>query len=197
MRQRLHCHTERLAIPPLSRGGHGQRCWTGRRWHAPPACQRSGFTNLSALDSLIVSTRFQHLPDPLYYHPHSAPSCGAIGYVPQATGRLRRNLAYFKVNYLVCMVVTTLLVMIMNPWSLLVLGGLAASWAYVFVIRTVPIMWGERALTYAPNQPHWHFYNAEAVFRMSLLTILGCFRDREKVMGMGGASVVVIFFLTR
>mmetsp|Transcript_1784 Transcript_1784/g.5190 ORF Transcript_1784/g.5190 Transcript_1784/m.5190 type:complete len:215 (+) Transcript_1784:128-772(+) len=85
----------------------------------------------------------------------------------EATGRVRRNLAYFRVNYLVCMVLTTAVVMVMNPSSLIVLASLAAAWLYVFVFRTAPIMWGDRVLS-----------------------------DREKLLAMGGASAIVVFFLT-
>ena len=74
-------------------------------------------------------------------------SVGWPSNLSDATGRIRRNLTYFKINYLVFMVLTTLVVMLMNPSSLFVLGGLGAAWSYVFVIRTTPITYNDRALT--------------------------------------------------
>eukprot|EP00951_Prasinocladus_malaysianus_P006027 scaffold42586_cov48-Prasinocladus_malaysianus.AAC.1 len=85
----------------------------------------------------------------------------------EATGRLRTNFAYFRNNYIVLMAITTMLVILMNPSSLIVIASLAASWIYMFAIRTSPVMIGERALS-----------------------------EREKFLGMCAISFVVVFFLT-
>ncbi|KAL4419501.1 hypothetical protein ABPG77_002287 [Micractinium sp. CCAP 211/92] len=85
----------------------------------------------------------------------------------EATGRLRKNVAYFKVNYGIVAVGTTALVMFMNPWSLIVLAVLALVWGYSYIVRTTPFVVGGRELS-----------------------------DREKFLALSGFSLVVIFFLT-
>ena len=62
----------------------------------------------------------------------------------QATGRLKKNAAYFRVNYLTFMLVVTVTCMLLNPTSLLVLGLLAMLWAYFFGVRTSPVVIGGR-----------------------------------------------------
>ena len=64
----------------------------------------------------------------------------------QATGRMRKNVAYFKVNYGIVAVSTTALVMFMNPWSLIVLAVLALLWGYAYVVRTTPLVINGREL---------------------------------------------------
>ena len=62
----------------------------------------------------------------------------------QATGRLRKNANYFKVNYLVVIVTITAITMAMNPTSLIVLGVLALAWLWLFVIKQAPLVIGGR-----------------------------------------------------
>lgn len=64
----------------------------------------------------------------------------------QAMSRLRTNVGYFRINYAVILLLSTLAVMLMNPSSLIVLGGLAAAWTYVYAVRTTPLTIGERTL---------------------------------------------------
>ncbi|GIL66956.1 hypothetical protein Vafri_20460 [Volvox africanus] len=85
----------------------------------------------------------------------------------EATSRLRKNAAYFKVNYLIIMMLTTAVTFIMHPGSLLILGFVAASWVYLFMIRTAPLQIGGRTIS-----------------------------DREKLIGMSALSFITIFFLT-
>jgi hypothetical protein len=80
---------------------------------------------------------------------------------------MRKNVAYFKVNYGIVGVGTTALVMFLNPWSLIVLAFLALVWGYAYVIRTGPLVLGGRELS-----------------------------DREKFLALSGGSLVVIFLLT-
>ncbi|EFJ48459.1 hypothetical protein VOLCADRAFT_109754 [Volvox carteri f. nagariensis] len=89
------------------------------------------------------------------------------GSVAEATSRLRKNAAYFKVNYLIVMVLTTAATFIMHPGSLLVLGFIAAAWVYLFMIRTAPLQLGGRTIS-----------------------------DREKLIGMSALTFITIFFLT-
>lgn len=85
----------------------------------------------------------------------------------EATGRLRKNANYFKVNYLVVIVTITAATMALYPTSLIVLGLLALAWLYLFVVRSSPLVIGGRT-----------------------------FNDNEKFIGMAVISGVIIFFLT-
>ena len=64
-------------------------------------------------------------------------------------GRLRKNVSYFRTNYAMLTISITALVMLMNPWSLIVLAVLAAAWFYMYIIKTTPLVlggpsWGAR-----------------------------------------------------
>jgi hypothetical protein len=58
----------------------------------------------------------------------------------EAAGRLRKNAGYFKINYLIVILMTVAVTFLTHPSSLLVLGFLAASWVYVFAIRQGPLV---------------------------------------------------------
>jgi hypothetical protein len=81
--------------------------------------------------------------------------------------RLRKNLTYFKTNYAIATTGTTALVMLLNPWSLIILAILAAVWFYFYIIKTSPLVLGGRE-----------------------------FSDREKFLLLSGTSLFTIFFLT-
>lgn len=66
----------------------------------------------------------------------------------QATGRLRKNAHYFKVNYVMVVFTVTLITLAFNPTSFIVLGLLAAAWIYLFVVRQSPIVIGGRTFRY-------------------------------------------------
>lgn len=85
----------------------------------------------------------------------------------EATGRLKKNAAYFRVNYLAFMLVVTVTCMVLNPTSLIVLGCLALLWTYVFGLRTSPVVIGGRT-----------------------------FSEREKFLGLTVTSAIMIFFVT-
>jgi Flp pilus assembly protein TadB len=85
----------------------------------------------------------------------------------EATGRLKKNGAYFRVNYLAFMLVVTVTCMVLNPTSLVVLGCLALLWAYFFGIRKDPLVIGGRS-----------------------------FSEREKFLGLTVTSAIMIFFVT-
>ncbi|KAL3130954.1 hypothetical protein ABBQ38_000277 [Trebouxia sp. C0009 RCD-2024] len=84
-----------------------------------------------------------------------------------ATGRLRKNALYFKVNYLVVILTITAVTMALYPTSLIVLGCLALAWLYLFVVRQSPLVIGGRT-----------------------------FNNNEKFIGMAVISGIIIFFLT-
>ncbi|WIA34058.1 hypothetical protein OEZ86_012436 [Tetradesmus obliquus] len=85
----------------------------------------------------------------------------------EAAGRLRKNAGYFKINYLIVIMMTVAVTFLTHPSSLLVLGFLAASWVYVFAIRQGPLVISGKELS-----------------------------EREKLLGMSGISFLVVFVLT-
>lgn len=85
----------------------------------------------------------------------------------EAAGRLRKNAAYFKVNYLIVVLITLAGTFLLHPSSLFVLALLLGGWMYVFMIRTSPLTIGGRTLS-----------------------------EREKLLGMSALSFITIFFLT-
>lgn len=52
-----------------------------------------------------------------------------------AYSRIRKNLSYFKVNYITLLGVVLALSLISNPFSLLVLLGLLAAWVFLYLFR--------------------------------------------------------------
>lgn len=64
----------------------------------------------------------------------------------EAASRLRKNAAYFRINYLVVILLTVAATFLTHPSSLVVLGGLAASWVYVFALRSSPLVISGREL---------------------------------------------------
>lgn len=85
----------------------------------------------------------------------------------EATSRIRKNLTYFRVNYMIVVLLTLALCIAFNPQSLAVLCVLTAVWGYVFVVRTAPIVIAGRTIS-----------------------------EREKLLGMTGMSFITLFFLT-
>ncbi|PKA50686.1 PRA1 family protein B4 [Apostasia shenzhenica] len=53
----------------------------------------------------------------------------------EATSRLRKNFAYFRVNYISVIAAVLAVSLITNPVSLLVLLGLLASWCFLYLLR--------------------------------------------------------------
>ncbi|CAN1812158.1 PRA1 family protein B4 [Linum perenne] len=53
----------------------------------------------------------------------------------EAVARIRKNLSYFKVNYISLLVVVLALSLLSNPFSLLVLLSLLASWIFLYLFR--------------------------------------------------------------
>ena len=85
----------------------------------------------------------------------------------QATGRIQKNLNYFKINYFLFSAAVLALFIVTNPSSLIVLAAIAASWTYVYLVRQEPLKIGERPVS-----------------------------DREKLLGMSGASILAVFFMS-
>lgn len=67
----------------------------------------------------------------------------------QATGRLRKNAAYFRVNYLMFVGLVTAVCFCLHPASLIVVAFLSMAWVYLFVVRQAPIVIGGRTFRQA------------------------------------------------
>lgn len=86
----------------------------------------------------------------------------------EVLSRMKNNVSYFKTNYAILAVGTTAMVMLMNPWSLMVMAFLGLGWFYVYVLKsTASVVIGGRE-----------------------------FSERETFLAMSGGSLFVIFFLT-
>lgn len=85
----------------------------------------------------------------------------------ELTTRLRKNASYFRTNYALTAAGTTALVMLLNPWSIIVLAILGAVWFYLYIIKTTPLVLGGRE-----------------------------FSDKEKFALLAGGSLFTVFFLT-
>ncbi|KAH1093203.1 hypothetical protein AAZX31_14G053300 [Glycine max] len=53
----------------------------------------------------------------------------------EAYSRIRKNFAYFRVNYLTLIVLALAVSLITHPFSLFVLFGLLASWSFLYLFR--------------------------------------------------------------
>ncbi|KAK3260929.1 hypothetical protein CYMTET_30139 [Cymbomonas tetramitiformis] len=85
----------------------------------------------------------------------------------EATGRVRKNINYFKVNYILFLCGTLILFLVTHPISMFLLLGLGASWVYLFVVRSETLVISGRTIS-----------------------------DREQLWGMSAATVLLIFFLS-
>lgn len=85
----------------------------------------------------------------------------------EAANRIRKNASYFRVNYLLVILATTIVSFVMHPTSLLVLAVLLGMWIYVLFIRQQPVIVAGRELS-----------------------------QKESLIAMGVISFVTIFFLT-
>lgn len=70
--------------------------------------------------------------------------------VTQALSRFKKNSAYFRINYFIFILLTTVVCMVMNPSSLVVIGLLGALWFYLFIVRQAAITVGGRAFRCSP-----------------------------------------------
>ncbi|KAF3971729.1 hypothetical protein ACB098_06G136500 [Castanea mollissima] len=87
----------------------------------------------------------------------------------EAYSRIRKNLAYFRVNYLTFISLVLAFSLLSHPISLLVLLSLLAAWTFLYLFRP-------------SDQP---------------LVILGrTFSDRETLIGLSLLTIVVVFLTT-
>jgi hypothetical protein len=87
----------------------------------------------------------------------------------EAYSRIRKNLSYFRVNYLTFLALVLALSLLSHPISLLVLLSLLAAWTFLYLFRQ-------------SDQP---------------LVILGrTFSDRETLLGLSLLTIIVVFLTT-
>jgi PRA1 family protein 1 len=85
-----------------------------------------------------------------------------------ATGRLRRNLGYFRVNYAVMVAFSLIASLLAHPFFLLVFLSILGAWCFLYVFH-------------ASDQP-------VVLFRRT-------FTDRETLLGLIVASVIAFFLM--
>mmetsp|Transcript_23833 Transcript_23833/g.28780 ORF Transcript_23833/g.28780 Transcript_23833/m.28780 type:complete len:183 (+) Transcript_23833:198-746(+) len=85
----------------------------------------------------------------------------------EATGRIRKNVNYFKINYMIFVFSVLVLFLLTNPFAMFLLFGIGASWVYLFAVKKDPLVINGRELS-----------------------------EREKLIGMSATSIILIFFLT-
>lgn len=77
----------------------------------------------------------------------------------QAASRLRKNAAYFRINYLIVTSLTVAAAFVLNPQSLFVLGFLMAGWVYMFAVRQGPLVISGREIRWEKKRPfHCHVW---------------------------------------
>ena len=89
------------------------------------------------------------------------------GSFSEATGRMSKNMNYFKINYVLFTAAVLAAFILYNPTSLIILSLIGAAWTYVYLVRTEPLKIGDRPIS-----------------------------EREKLLGMSGASLLVVFFMS-
>eukprot|EP00271_Cylindrocystis_brebissonii_P003598 TRINITY_DN14750_c0_g1_i1.p1 TRINITY_DN14750_c0_g1~~TRINITY_DN14750_c0_g1_i1.p1 ORF type:complete len:205 (-),score=22.93 TRINITY_DN14750_c0_g1_i1:532-1146(-) len=61
----------------------------------------------------------------------------------EATNRVKKNLAYFHVNYSLVLLAVIAFSMLMKPTAIFWLIALSCAWSYTFLVRTGPVVvWG-------------------------------------------------------
>jgi hypothetical protein len=58
--------------------------------------------------------------------------------ISEATSRIRKNAAYFRVNYLIVLTVMVAFTLVSHPVSFFFLASLLGAWAYMYLIRSGP-----------------------------------------------------------
>eukprot|EP00200_Dunaliella_tertiolecta_P000359 CAMPEP_0202362338 /NCGR_PEP_ID=MMETSP1126-20121109/14551_1 /ASSEMBLY_ACC=CAM_ASM_000457 /TAXON_ID=3047 /ORGANISM="Dunaliella tertiolecta, Strain CCMP1320" /LENGTH=218 /DNA_ID=CAMNT_0048956491 /DNA_START=25 /DNA_END=681 /DNA_ORIENTATION=+ len=85
----------------------------------------------------------------------------------EAISRIKKNVAYFRVNYCIAVVATCAASFVLHPSSLLVLAVLLVAWGYLLFVRQSPLVISGRQIS-----------------------------EREKMLGMTLISFITVFFLT-
>ncbi|XP_011095073.1 PRA1 family protein B4 [Sesamum indicum] len=87
--------------------------------------------------------------------------------ISEATGRIRKNYNYFRVNYLTVVTAVLVISLLTNPLSLIFLAGLLAAWLFLYLFRQ-------------PSDPPITLFGRQ-------------FSDRETLVVLIVSTIVVIF----
>jgi PRA1 family protein 1 len=87
--------------------------------------------------------------------------------ISEVTGRLQKNLSYYRTNYFILFLGTMALTFLLHPFSIIWLTLVVLMWVYLFLVHSGPLTIGGRE-----------------------------FSDKEKVIWVSLASFIIIFFLT-
>lgn len=80
----------------------------------------------------------------------------------EAVTRVRKNMGYFRINYIICLLVFVGSSLFWHPFSLLSLSVIVAAWAYLYMVRRDPlVLWGRT------------FTEREILVLMSVITVVG------------------------
>ncbi|KAL3623211.1 hypothetical protein CASFOL_032027 [Castilleja foliolosa] len=96
---------------------------------APPSAVRTFLSGISSTVRSGLSNR-RPWPEVVDRSAFSKPES-----VSEATLRLRKNYTYFRTNYLVVITAILAISLLTNPFSLILLAGLLASWLFLYVFR--------------------------------------------------------------
>jgi PRA1 family protein len=129
----VHLHAPGSVLYHLQRGKLAYH-------HRNVANLTSSSVPLECCHNICICEHFcrQHVPSTRCLSGQLLPSA-------QALSRFKKNSAYFRINYFVFILLTTVVCMVMNPSSLVVLGLLGALWFYLFIVRQAAITIGGRA----------------------------------------------------
>ncbi|KAI5070385.1 hypothetical protein GOP47_0014728 [Adiantum capillus-veneris] len=112
-------------------------------------------------------------------------SFGKPDSLSDATSRIRKNVAHFRLNYALIFTAVLALTLLSNPFSLFLLCGLLAAWIFMFIIRTAPLILFNRT-----------FSEREALALMGLLSIVVIFMTNVGSVlisaAMLGAAVICV-----
>ncbi|KAL3700014.1 hypothetical protein R1sor_018036 [Riccia sorocarpa] len=82
----------------------------------------------------------------------------------EAVTRIRKNLGYFRINYLICLLAVVTVFLITHLGSLLCLLVIVAAWGYLYMVRREPlVLWGRS------------FSEREILVLMTVITVVGFF----------------------
>ncbi|KAJ7299553.1 hypothetical protein O6H91_17G079100 [Diphasiastrum complanatum] len=124
-----------------------------------PATGFRGF--LSRLSEAAQSAVAQQKPWGEVFDRHAF---GKPDSLADASGRIRKNVSYFRVNYFICLLGLILLSLLWHPGSFFVVALLLVAWAFFFVYRTQPLVIFNRT-----------FSDIEVLGLMGLLTVVVVF----------------------
>lgn len=82
----------------------------------------------------------------------------------EATVRIRKNLSHFRINYSLIMIAVVAMSLIFHPFYLSILAIILAGWAYLYLVRTDPVVACGRTLS-----------EREVLLIMSVISLIAIF----------------------